>query len=152
MSGEKHIAPIANNSLARMGTPVFNTGLTLGALLEGVLVADTRDLRIRQVQAEKDCQSPKRFLSPVPFSLSPAGSRNPSLHEFGFLGRCPGLERLRSQGSSFLIQYPCAFFSLFSHSFMPYLLSHNLRAASACYFHYPASKKLSLPASRAEIH
>ncbi len=74
------------------------------------------------------------------FSLSPAGSRNPSLHRFGFLGRGPGLERLKSQGSSLLIQYPCAFFSLFSHSFLPHLLSHNLRAGSACYSHYPAPK------------
>ena len=30
---------------------------------------------------------------------------------------------------------------LFSHSFLPHLLSHNLRASSACYFHYPAPKK-----------
>ncbi len=86
------------------------------------------------------------------FSLSPAGPRNPSLHGLGFLGRCPGLERLKSQGSSLFIQYPCAFFSLFSHSFLPHLLSHNLRAGSACYSHYPVSKKLSLPAFRAEIH
>jgi hypothetical protein len=28
-----------------------------------------------------------------------------------------------------------------SHSFLPHLLSHNLRASSACYFHYPAPKK-----------
>ncbi len=75
------------------------------------------------------------------FSLSPAGPRNPSLHGFGFLGRCPGLERLKSQGSSLFIQYPCAFFSLFPHSFLPHLFSHNLRADSACYAHYPASKK-----------
>jgi len=63
---------------------------------------------------------------------SPAGPRNPSLHGCGFLGRCPGLERLKIQGSSLFIQYPCAFFSLFSHSFLPHLLSHNLRAGSAC--------------------
>ena len=75
------------------------------------------------------------------FSLSPAGPRNSSLHGFGFLGRCPGLERLKSQGSSAVIQYPCAFFSLFSHSFLPHFLSHNLRAGSACYAHDPASKK-----------
>ena len=42
--------------------------------------------------------------------------------------------------SSF-IQYSCAFFSLFSHSFLPHLLSHNFRAGSACYAHDPASKK-----------
>jgi len=89
--------------------------------------------------------SPAQAVSPqagnlYDFSLSPAGSRNPSLHGFGFLGRCPGLERLKSQGSSLVIQYPCAFFSLFSHSFLPHLLSHNLRAGSACYSHYPAPK------------
>ncbi len=72
------------------------------------------------------------------FSLLSAGSRNPSLHGCGFLGRCPGLERLKIQGSSLFIQYPCAFFSLFSHSFLPHLLSHNLRAGIVCYAHYPA--------------
>jgi len=57
MPGEKHIAPIADNSLARMGTPVFSTGPTLGALLKRVLVDNSGDLRIRQVQAKKVCQS-----------------------------------------------------------------------------------------------
>ncbi len=57
MPGEKHIAPIADNSLARMGTSVFSTWPTLGALLKRVLVDDSGDLRIRQVQAKKACQS-----------------------------------------------------------------------------------------------
>ena len=83
---------------------------------------------------------PHKLRNRYGFSLSPAGPRNPSLHRFGFLGRCPGLERLKSQGSSAVIQYPCAFFSLFSHSFLPHLLSHNLRAGSACYSHCPAPK------------
>ena len=72
-------------------------------------------------------------------SLSPRQAQeNPSLHGFGFLGRCPGLERLKSPGSSLFIPYPCAFFSLFSHSFLPHLLSHNLRTGIVCYAHYPA--------------
>ena len=57
MPGEKHIAPISENSLARMGTPVFSTWPTLGALLKGVLVDNSGDLCIRQVQAKKTGQS-----------------------------------------------------------------------------------------------
>lgn len=40
-----------------MGTPVFSTGSTLGALLKRVLVDNLGDLCIRQVQAKKACQS-----------------------------------------------------------------------------------------------
>ncbi len=57
MPGEKHIAPIPDNSLARMGTPVFSTWSTLSAFLKRVLVDNSGDLCIRQVQAKKACQS-----------------------------------------------------------------------------------------------
>jgi len=33
------------------------------------------------------------------FSLSPAGSTNPSLHRFGFLGRCPNLFGFQARSS-----------------------------------------------------
>ena len=45
-------------------------------------------------------------------SLSPRRAQEiRGLHRFGFLGRCPGLERPKSHLSSFFIPYPCAFFS-----------------------------------------
>jgi len=61
------------------------------------------------------------------FSLSPAGPRNSGFHGFAFLGRCPGLERLKSLSSSLILQYPCAVFQPLLHSFLPYLLSHTRR-------------------------
>jgi len=86
------------------------------------------------------------------FSLSPAGSRNPSLHGFGFLGRCPGLERLKSQGSSLFIQYTCAFFLLFSHSFRHTYSFTTSGPSLPVILTIQPEKKLSLPAFRAEIH
>ena len=87
------------------------------------------------------------------FSVSLAGSRNPSLYRFGFLGRCHGLARLKSHGSSLFIQYPCAFFSLF-FALIPATLTLSQpqgRLCLLCSLSNP-KKKLSLPAVRAKIH
>ncbi len=50
-----------------MGTPVFSTWPTLGALLKRVLVDDSGDLRIRQVQAKKDWRLINRAMTPKTF-------------------------------------------------------------------------------------